>query len=265
MESTHTSYPYPCHINPTISNEQFVPNHLFIHIISGTMTLYDGNKEYTITAGDYCFIKRNHLIKYTKKAPAGGEFKTVSVYFSQDFLKSFSREYNYTADETVSKDSIIGLNPDPLLESYIQSLAPYQKLTGKEHDDFLLLKDKEIALLLVKIKPELKDVLFDFNDPGKIDLKAFMNSNYKFNVSLNRFSYLTGRSLTTFKRDFEKIFNTSPGRWLLEKRLQEAHFLIEKKGQHASEVYLELGFEDLSHFSFAFKKMYGISPNQLKK
>jgi AraC family transcriptional regulator, exoenzyme S synthesis regulatory protein ExsA len=51
----------------------------------------------------------------------------------------------------------------------------------------------------------------------------------------------------------------------LEKRREEAYFLPDKKGQLPSDVYLEVGFEDLSHFSYAFKKMYGISPNQLKK
>jgi AraC-like DNA-binding protein len=30
-----------------------------------------------------------------------------------------------------------------------------------------------------------------------------------------------------------------------------------------TEIYLEVGFEDLSHFSFSFKKKYGIAPNKL--
>ncbi len=98
---------------------------------------------------------------------------------------------------------------------------------------------------------------------GKIDLEAFMNRNFHFNVELKRFAYLTGRSLATFKRDFEKIFHVSPSRWLLQKRLQEAHHLILDKGAAASDIYLDLGFEDLSHFSFAFKKMYGVSPSKV--
>ncbi|WP_420152907.1 helix-turn-helix domain-containing protein, partial [Siphonobacter sp.] len=73
--------------------------------------------------------------------------------------------------------------------------------------------------------------------------------------------YLSGRSLATFKRDFEKIFHLSPHRWLLNKRLQDAYFLIKEKGRKPSEVYLEVGFEDLSHFSFAFKKAFGQPPS----
>jgi AraC family transcriptional regulator, exoenzyme S synthesis regulatory protein ExsA len=66
-----------------------------------------------------------------------------------------------------------------------------------------------------------------------------------------------------FKRDFEKIFHTSPGNWLLQKRLQEAHYLIKEKGNKPSDVYLEVGFEDLSHFSYAFKNAYGIAPSKI--
>jgi AraC-like DNA-binding protein len=90
-----------------------------------------------------------------------------------------------------------------------------------------------------------------------------MNKNYQFNVELKRFAYLTGRSLATFKRDFEKTFHTTPGKWLQQRRLQQAHYLIKQKRQAPSEVYLELGFEDLSHFSFAFKKAFGVAPSKV--
>ena len=68
-----------------------------------------------------------------------------------------------------------------------------------------------------------------------------MNKNYHFNVKLERFAYLTGRSLATFKRDFEHTFNSPPGRWLQKKRLEQAYYLITRKGKTASDVYLELG------------------------
>jgi AraC-like DNA-binding protein len=100
--------------------------------------------------------------------------------------------------------------------------------------------------------------------PEKINLEEFMNRNYTFNVHIGRFAYLTGRSLSAFKRDFKTIFHETPGHWLIQRRLQEAHFLIEKKNKKASEIYLDLGFEDLSHFSSAFKKLFGLRPTQLK-
>jgi AraC-like DNA-binding protein len=125
------------------------------------------------------------------------------------------------------------------------------------------IKVREAIMILLQTNPSIKNILFDFSEPGKIDLEAYMNEHYKFNVDLNRFAYLTGRSLATFKRDFEKIFNTSPNRWLQKKRLNDAYYLIKEKGWKSSDVYLEVGFKDLSHFSFAFKKTFGIAPSSL--
>ncbi len=77
---------------------------------------------------------------------------------------------------------------------------------------------------------------------------------------MEKFGYLTGRSLTTFKRDFKKAFNTTPQRWLTQKRLELAHYRVAEKKMKPVDVYLEVGFEDLSHFSFAFKKHFGYTP-----
>jgi AraC-like DNA-binding protein len=90
-----------------------------------------------------------------------------------------------------------------------------------------------------------------------------MNRNFRFNVSLERFAFMTGRSLSSFKRDFAKIFKTNPGNWLKKKRLDEAYFQINKQHQKPSDVYLEVGFEDLSHFSYSFKKEFGLAPSEL--
>lgn len=147
----------------------------------------------------------------------------------------------------------------------MQSLLSYKELlNAKKRTALLRIKQKEALMLLLEYDPTLKDVLFDFSEPYKIDLEAFMNRNFRFNVHLDRFACLTGRSLATFKRDFQKIFGTAPRRWLQQKRLQEAHYLITQKGKAASDIYLDLGFENLSHFSFAFKKQYGSTPSTLQ-
>ncbi|WPQ61648.1 helix-turn-helix domain-containing protein [Chitinophaga sancti] len=82
-------------------------------------------------------------------------------------------------------------------------------------------------------------------------------------MPLEKFRHLKGRSLSTFHRDFKKKFNTSPQKWLTRKRLELAHYQLSEKQMKPAEVYLESGFEDLSHFSFAFKKHYGYSPNKV--
>ena len=110
--------------------------------------------------------------------------------------------------------------------------------------------------------PELREFLFDFSEQHKIDLERFMLRNFHFNVPLEKFARLTGRSLAGFKRDFQKAFGTSPRQWLQERRLAEARHLIESRKRKPSAIYLDLGFESLSHFSHAFKKKFGKAPSE---
>src|SRR5258708_31675155 len=227
------------------------------------MVMDDGNQESVFNEGDFRFARRNRLVKFLKLPPEGGEFRSLSVHLNQEMLRNFSIEFGYGSEKHSNGDAILRLKSDVLYKNYMDSLMPYLQLNPLGNESLLANKLKEAILLLLKVNPELKDVLFDFSEPGKIDLEAFMNKNFHFNVELNRFAYLTGRSLATFKRDFEKLFHITPSRWLLQRRLQEAHYLIKEKGKAPSDVYLDVGFEDLSHFSFAFKKIYGVEPSKI--
>src|ERR1035437_6647051 len=138
-----------------------------------------------------------------------------------------------------------------------------EKHQEKVNEEFADVKREELLIILLQEQPELAGLFFDYGIPQKINIEEFMNRNFKFNVTIERFAYLTGRSLSAFKRDFKAIFNETPSRWLVQKRLQEAYFLIDKKNEKPTEIYLDLGFEALSHFSFAFKKLFGLTPSQL--
>ena len=125
------------------------------------------------------------------------------------------------------------------------------------------LKTREAVELLLRLEPDFYEFLFDFSEPYKIDLENYMNAHYMFNIPMNQFARLTGRSLASFKRDFERVFGTSPGQWLQQKRLEEARYLIKEKGRKPSDVYLDVGFENLSHFSYSFKKAFGVAPSMV--
>jgi AraC family transcriptional regulator, exoenzyme S synthesis regulatory protein ExsA len=255
---------YSCYYSRSREGEQFVPEHVFSYQISGKFTVSDGEDTQVFNEGDFRFFRRNNLIKYVKEPPVGGgEFKSVSVYLDQETLRNFSIQHGYKPSSHQQTEAIVKLKPHVLYKSFMDSLAPYQGEGAESNPQLQQLKVNEAILILLQTQPQLADILFDFSDPGKIDLESFMEKNFHFNVQMKRFAYLTGRSLATFKRDFEKIFNTSPGNWLLQRRLQEAFYQIKEKGRSASDVYMDVGFEDLSHFSFAFKNKFGLSPSKI--
>lgn len=254
---------YSCYSSESYSKEQFITDHFFTCLLSGTYAISDSVTEHLFHPPAFFIIKRNRLGKFVKKPPQDGEFRSVSILLDQDFLKQFAREYKYKAERKSVVETVTIINHTVLLEKFMESLTPYLSEKPEGIEDVFELKKKELLLLLLKTDPELKDILFDFDEPGKVNLENFMNANFRFNVSMERFAYLTGRSLATFKRDFRKIFHETPGRWLLERRLKEAYYLINKQKEKPSDIYLKVGFEDLSHFSFAFKKQFGVNPSSL--
>ncbi len=253
---------YSCYFTRSREGEQFVPEHAIAYVVSGRSMMNDGKRTKIFEEGDLYFARRNHLVKYMKQPPEGGEFRSINIYFPQEFLRNFSLEHGYRSERHVTTSAYEQLPSGGVLAKYMDSLRSYEHVLQRDSTgELMAVKQKEAILLLLDFKPEMKDILFDFSEPGKIDLEAFMQQNYHFNVDLKRFAYLTGRSLSTFKRDFETIFHLTPSRWLLQRRLEQAYFLIKEKKRAATDVYLDLGFEDLSHFSYAFKKQYGVAPS----
>ncbi len=257
---------YSCNTELRRVVEQFVHEHAFTHILAGSLDFYIGNEHRVFRAGEMLLVKRNQLAKVVKIPPPGGEFRSLSLYLTQDLLRTYSLEYNMKAAGPYQGEGIIRLKENAFYQRFADSLVPYMSNEGSVVDPALSqLKVKEAIMLLLRLEPKAREFLFDFSEPGKIDLEEFMNEHFTFNVEMKRFAFLTGRSLATFKRDFEKIFHSAPGRWLQHKRLAQAYYLIKEKGEKPSDVYLEVGFEDLSHFSYAFKKEFGKAPSLLDR
>jgi AraC-like DNA-binding protein len=244
-----------------ISPEQFIAEHFVVHVEKGTMNLFDGIEHLILRSGECCTARKNRLGRFNK-IKDNGVLKKAFIGFDEKFLKTFQEKHNKPAAKFKSANTFIKLKPTELLPHFFYSLKPYYN-KGKISEAFADVKREELLIILLQSQPELAGIFFDYGMPEKINIEEFMNHNYKFNVSIERFAYLTGRSLSAFKRDFREIFNETPNHWLVKKRLHEAFFLIDKKNKKPSEIYLDLGFEALSHFSFAFKKLFGLAPTEL--
>ncbi|QPH38690.1 helix-turn-helix domain-containing protein [Pedobacter endophyticus] len=244
-----------------VLKEQFIPDTIFLFVAKGTIQTYDGNKKSIFRTGDAIIAQKNRLAKY-ELPDEKDAFEPIVFCFDEDFLREFKAKHNIQPNGSLIGDSFVKLPKNKFINSFITSIKPYHKGIMELEKEFETVKYEELLLILLKVNPELADSLFDFRKPGKIDLEAFMNKHYAFNVSNERFATLTGRSLSAFKRDFKTIFNDTPSHWLVKKRLEEAHFLINKEGRKPKDFYLELGFESLSHFSVAYKNKFGYAPSR---
>ncbi|WP_316846822.1 AraC family transcriptional regulator [Pedobacter psychrodurus] len=247
-----------------ILKEQFIHDHVFLYVITGSIRFFNGFEGQTLIAGDYCIIRKNSLVRF-EFLESPEVFKPIVFCFDVSFLQAFQLRHNIKRENVPLAGSLVKIKKTDLLVSFIRSLRPYQKGVMQLEDAFSELKHEELIIILLKNNPEFSTFFFDFGIPEKINLEGFMNRNFTFNVSIQRFAFLTGRSLSAFKRDFKKIFNETPGHWLMQKRLTEAYYRLTEQKRRPSEIYLDLGFENLSHFAVAFKKQFGLSPSKLIK
>jgi AraC-like DNA-binding protein len=148
----------------------------------------------------------------------------------------------------------------PDIRSLFESMTPYFDSPIPPTDELLKLKVTEGVYCLLNTDKNVYASLFDFAEPWKIDILDFMNENYMYDLSTEELASYTGRSLASFKRDFKKISNLSPEKWVIEKRLKVAHDKIRNDGKKISDACFEVGFKNLSHFSTAFKRQYGFPP-----
>lgn len=233
--------------------------------LSGEMTFETSTDSITASPGEVYLVRKHQFVKTTKTPKNNEYYKALLFILKEDILGQYALEKQLETTAKYHGKSNILLPESAYLKGFFNSLIPYT-LNPKPIDHPLSeLKVKEAIELLLLAKPDLKNFLFDFSEPHKIDLEKFMHTNFKFNVPIENFAKLTGRSLAGFKRDFDKIFDLPPRQWLQNKRLTEAHYQIEKTNKKPSTIYLELGFESLSHFSYAFKEQFGYAPTEIPR
>jgi len=245
--------------------EMIMEEHAVVRVISGELKVIQSNKTYVFKAGETHLFPRNRLATLIKYEKDGLAYKAIVVKLTKEILRVFYEDKKIDVAPNFKTDQIVPLGKNSLLDSFFASIHPYFELDFKLPVDLSKLKIQEAISVLRSVNKDIDNILSDFSEPHKINLTEFMERNYMFNMPLAKFAYLTARSLTTFKRDFKKVFDNSPQKWLTQRRLELSHYQIMEKNRKPIEVYLEVGFENLSHFSYAFKKQFGYSPTELQK
>jgi len=240
-------------------SDMLFEEHMLVWYVSGTTKIVQTNSIEVFGPGDIFLIPRHCMATVINYPKDGLAHQSVVMHLTPTFLKNFYAGLGIPQQQ-FRNNTIKRFDSHPLLESCMASLLPYFGLKDDFPENLANLKLTEAVSILRATDPDIDLILNNFDEPGKVDLAGFMEKNFIFNMPLEQFGCLTGRSLTTFKRDFKRIFGTTPQRWLTQKRLEYAHKLLSESPRKPVDFYLEIGFENLSHFSYAFKKHFGYAP-----
>lgn len=256
-----------CYTDNETSCVHATKDHSLIYLYSGKLILEEGKekKETVIYPGECIFIRRDHRVQMTKHYSKDEQYRGITLTFRRNFLRDFYNKMDKNQipkDVIVPEESIFRLPLRPDITSLFQSLTPYFNSTVQPTKELITLKEQEAIYALLNIDKCFYPILFDFTEPWKIDILDFLNENYMYELSMEEIAAYTGRSLSTFKRDFGKISDLSPQKWLIKKRLDVAYDKLQNKNMKVFDVCIEVGFKNISHFYSAFKKQYGFSPKR---
>ena len=244
-------------------NVYFASNALY-YVESGSAVLRSAREDVSIKKGEIAIIKQHSRLDIQKiKDKSGSDFESIIFYLFPDFVTEFSKRTKLATDRTTSITAdIIHLGKQQSLKVFSESLLPLFENRQLKPSE---IKEKTFAALqyLSKQNKQLLHFLTANSKPIKIDLYEFMIHIEVNNYSVQELAKLTGRSLSAFKRDFYDVFETTPHQWLLHRKIDYAEQVLNRKEMKASDIYFMLGFNELSHFSAAFKKIKGISPSHI--
>lgn len=247
---------------PVYHKEGYVSTHALIVVRKGQLRA-ENDKGFLghVEQGQMIFLPKG-LYYISDILPEREVFEAMVFFFDEDLIRNFVNSIDLKLKkEKCVTHLIMDVNKD--IHVYIDSLM---SLYSNKQNDRSLTKLKLLEFLhLIKATQTTNcflDSLATLNNKERIGLHAFMVANFSKPLGIEDYAYLTGRSISTFRRDFIAQFGISPKHWLIEKRMERAVELLSTGQMNIAEVASESGYENISHFIKAFHKRYGLPPKQ---
>ncbi|WP_136605644.1 AraC family transcriptional regulator [Paenibacillus dokdonensis] len=246
----------------------FLKDHLLLIVRSGVYTLRFGDRTYTVWSNELMFIHKSIAIEFEKK---GDPYYNYAIDYMMVFLndKIVDEFLKFAGIKTIYPvDDVIPVTVLPVndrIRSYIESLKPYIEKPDEINEGLVRIKLME---LLFHVADSHERFLYQLMQPMNKErgsIVKVMEENIANPVSLNDLAFLSGRSLATFKRDFQAKYHTSPLKWIRNRRLDKAKELLAETNLTVTDVCFSSGFENIAHFSKVFKEKFGLPPSKYRQ
>jgi len=247
-----------------LNREGYISNHVISILLAGQQKIKTYEEQLlTINVGEILFIPRG-LYHITDLLPKEGHFHSVLFYFGDDLIQEFLSTVKIGKIEKTNVPEFLKLGTAPTIRLFAESMIQIYQTQNLSNNNFLNLKILELFHLINAVVTEKKftEFLFQLTLPKKRNIKTFIENNFDKPLNINDYAYLTGRSVSTFRREFKEQFQTTPKKWLKEKRIEKAIQLIDTQTLSVTELAYEVGYENISYFIKAFKLQTGLSPKQ---
>jgi AraC family transcriptional regulator, exoenzyme S synthesis regulatory protein ExsA len=237
--------------------------HMFSFLQTGEKQVFFANTCVVVNKTQSLLIKSGNSL-WTELLDRETVYYCKLFFFSEQKLKEFLKKH-VGIDQSIQEEiPFFAIANDEYIASYLNTLSKIDTAPSTFISTFLSVKFEELMLYLInKYGDKFKTYLYSLISKTTSPFSTVIESNMYSNLKLEEIAFLCNMSLSTFKRYFIKEYEVSPGKWLQEKRLLKAKEMLQEGNLKASDIYLDLGYHNLSNFSSAFKKKFGVSPKDV--
>lgn len=245
----------------------FLRDNILFFVVEGTLKIRYGKKVYQLSKNQMAFLKKDILVEYeTGRSNSDGAERNEYILISlkYELVKEFTRlaELSVTAKGELSAVTINTV--DQRLAKYIDSLESYFNEPEKVEGSLVKIKLLELLFYLAGSNKTILEQVLDMREHFRSNITATVEDNIMNSLSLNQLAILSGRSLSSFRRDFLAIYNMPPSQWIRQKRLEKAQELLQSTTMTITDICYTLGFENIAHFSRLFKSHFRYSPSEFR-
>ncbi len=245
-----------------LQNERYLSAHALTLVLNGAIHVETPEGDLTIVNKNQMILLPKGMYMISDIIPKNEPFEAIVFFFDDDVTDEFLIHFEITKHDRYSSTLLIDY--DQNLRLFVDALLMLYR--GKHQHQFT--KPKLVELLhLISITDQGKEFvcrLQSIKNRKRKNIKTFMAENFDKPLGIEDYAYLTGRSISTFRRDFKSKFDISPKKWLIKKRLEKAAVLLKEKNDSITSIAQEVGYENTSHFIKAFQKRFNSSPKQFQ-
>lgn len=242
----------------------------FLYVLQGEFQYQVDTEQINIPANYSLLLNCITSGKQLRNPEPSSTCEIVIVTFYPDILKKiYDRELPtllHAPKNIVSNKSNEKINNDFLIQKYIEGLLFYFENPSLINEDILVLKLKEIILLLSQTQnaEAVQIILSQLFSPTTYTFKQVIEANLFSQLTIEQLAEQNNLSVSSFKREFAKLYNDSPANYIKNKRLEKAAQLLRVSDQRITDIAFDCGFNDLANFTKSFSDKYNITPTNYR-
>lgn len=242
----------------------------FLFSLQGEIQVYAEDEKIVVPNNYSLLLNCMHTGKKVSNSGSGMRNELVVISFHPEILKKiYEREFPLLLQKpknSISNMSGSTINNDFLINKYIDGLLFYLENPSLVNEDILILKIKEIMLLLSQTQNAgtVQIILSQLFSPTAYTFKEVVEAHLFSQVSIEELARHANLSISSFKREFTKFYDDTPANYIKTKKLEKAADLLLVSDGRITDIAFDCGFNDLANFTKSFHDKYNVTPTNYR-